>query len=189
MSQGYDVKKMQRKAGKQGREGLDKTEAARFSRIIAEKLIASGYASAGLIFSYQSFPGEVDTAFFNEWAASNGKRLAYPVCHEDGRMLAALPNSPEDFEVGKFGIKFPVENRSQIIPPSEIELVIVPCVAFDGKRKMRIGMGAGYYDRYLPQCEKAVKIAVAFEAQHIEGLWTDPWDAPLDFVVTEKSWY
>jgi 5-formyltetrahydrofolate cyclo-ligase len=183
------LKSVQRKSGISARKSLEKETAAAFSRIISDKLISSAYVEACTIFSYQPFGGETDISYFNEWAATNGKRIAFPICRTNGIMVAAIPKDHNAWETGKYGIKAPDEQRSLIIDPSEIELIIVPCTAFNGVSKMRIGMGAGYYDRYLPKCKKAVSIAAAFEVQQIQDLYFDELDVPLDHIVTEKYWY
>ena len=158
--------------------------------MIAEKLIAdSAFEKAKTILSYQAFAGEADTTGINEYALRQGKTLAFPICYSGGVMAAAVPNTPDDWETGKYGIKAPVETRSLILDPADIDLVIVPCTAFDGKNRMRIGWGAGYYDRFLPKCKKAVSIAIAFEGQKIEDLCCDEWDVPLDAVITEGNRY
>ena len=104
-------------------------------------------------------------------------------------MLAAIPAGPDAWQTGMYKIKEPLEELSLILEPDEIGLVIAPCAAFDGARRMRVGMGAGYYDRYLPKCTNSINIAVAYEAQHIPDICTDTWDVPLDAIVTEKRWY
>jgi 5-formyltetrahydrofolate cyclo-ligase len=104
-------------------------------------------------------------------------------------MTAAIPGGDADWETGRYGIQAPVMERSCIVEPGDIDLVIVPCIAFDGKTRMRIGHGAGYYDRYLPLCVKAFRIGIAFDIQNIGGLCRDAWDAPLDAVITEAGRY
>ena len=73
--------------------------------------------------------------------------------------------------------------------PAEIHLAVIPCTAFEGNPRKRMGMGAGYYDRYLPGCINAVRIAVAYEAQHILGLYVEQWDIAPDAIITEKNRY
>ena len=53
----------------------------------------------------------------------------------------------------------------------------------------RVGMGKGYYDRYLPYCTRAVKIGIAFEAQRVEHAAVDEHDQRLDAYVTERGIY
>ena len=52
-----------------------------------------------------------------------------------------------------------------------------------------VGMGKGYYDRYLPRCKNAVKIGIAFEAQRVEHAAVDEHDQRLDAYVTERGIY
>jgi 5-formyltetrahydrofolate cyclo-ligase len=183
-------KSLQREAALRARNALDAQTAERFSKIISEKIIVHPvFEKAETILSYQALKGEVDPSLLNEFAVRSGKRVAFPLCYKQGIMVAAVPHSEDDWETGRFGLKTPVEARSAILDPSDIDLVIVPCVAFDGRSKMRIGWGAGYYDRYLPQCKNATTIAIAFEAQSIDGLCHDDWDIPLDAVITEEKRY
>ena len=186
----YPAKESNRRAGIKARKALSKEEAGRLSREICRALTESDlYKRANVIFSYSPFGGEVDVSFLNDQAGRDGKTLALPICRGGGEMIAAVPLGPDSFEVGKYGIGAPIEERSNILDPSEIHLVIVPCTAFEGNTRNRVGMGAGYYDRYLPLCRNAVCVAVAFEAQHIRNLTFDPWDVALDAIVTEARWY
>ena len=52
-----------------------------------------------------------------------------------------------------------------------------------------MGMGAGYYDRFLPQCANAVVIAAAFEVQKVKRLPVDEWDYSMERVFTEERTY
>ncbi|HWQ78845.1 MAG TPA: 5-formyltetrahydrofolate cyclo-ligase [Anaerovoracaceae bacterium] len=190
MTDTVSPKILQRKTGISARKALNQESAQRFSKIIAEKLAAEPiFDRSNTILSYRSFAGEVDTVFFNDYALRQGKRLAFPICYAAGVMVAAVPNAPDGWECGKYGITAPIESRCLILDPVEIDLVIVPCTAFDGQKRMRIGWGAGYYDRYLPRCKNAASIAIAYEAQHIEGLYCDEWDVPLDAIITESNRY
>lgn len=93
---------------------------------------------------------------------------------------------PEGWRIGSFGIMEPV--KGFVARPEEIDLVICPCTGFDEKLN-RLGMGGGYYDRFLPLCKNAKKIAVAFEAQKIERVRINEYDVPMDAIVTEDKIY
>ena len=69
-----------------------------------------------------------------------------------------------------------------------LDLVLVPCTAFDAVCR-RVGMGKGYYDRYLPRCRNAVALGVAFEAQRVPEAAADEQDRRLDGFVTERKVY
>ena len=66
--------------------------------------------------------------------------------------------------------------------------MLVPCTAFDAACR-RVGMGKGYYDRYLPRCRNAVALGVAFEAQRVPEAAADGRDRQLDGFVTERKVY
>jgi 5-formyltetrahydrofolate cyclo-ligase len=99
-------------------------------------------------------------------------------------MEAAVPDAPDAFIKGKFDILSPDPDRLRIIPPEEIDAVLVPCVGFD-ETGNRLGHGGGYYDRYLPRCPHATKILVAFKAQRLDTVCAGESDVAMDFIVTE----
>ena len=70
--------------------------------------------------------------------------------------------------------------------PSEIELIIVPAVAFD-RNGNRLGRGKGFYDRLL-QTTSATKIGVGYDFQLIEEIPAEPHDIPMDMVITQKHY-
>jgi len=66
--------------------------------------------------------------------------------------------------------------------------VICPCTVFD-ERGGRMGMGAGFYDRYLGKCSMAHVVSVAFECQKTDRISMEPWDKSMEFVFTESAVY
>ena len=136
---------------------------------------------------YAAFGGEVDLAGLAEQAARLGKTVAYPVCGENFTLTAAVPG-PDGWEVGAYGIRTPVLERAALVRPEALDLVLVPCTAFDAACR-RVGMGKGYYDRYLPRCRNAVALGVAFEVQRVPEAAADEQDRRLDGFVTERKVY
>ena len=90
--------------------------------------------------------------------------------------------------MGQYGIRTPILSRSEILLPEALDLVLVPCTAFDADC-FRVGMGKGYYDRFLPRCTHAEKIGIAFEAQRVAHAAVDGHDQRLDAYVTERGIY
>lgn len=181
-----DKKQIQRQTAKKARESLTEAERAAGSRMVCEKLAAhSALNSASVILSYMAFDSELNLSMLHDEMIKKGKTLAFPVSYEDGRIEAYQPGTPEGWTVGVFGIQTPREDTSLYIPPEIIDVVLVPCVAFDDACR-RIGWGGGYYDRYLPRCRQAFTIGVAFEIQRLESAATDPdRDFRLHEVITE----
>ncbi|MBR5005802.1 MAG: 5-formyltetrahydrofolate cyclo-ligase, partial [Clostridia bacterium] len=112
----------------------------------------------------------------------SGRVFAFPVC--DGNDLAAM--IPRGWRTGPLGIPEPDPRLSETVAPEMLDAVICPGVAFDGDFA-RLGMGGGFFDRYLPLCKNAVFIMPAFECQRAPSLPCDPWDVKTDIVVTEKG--
>ena len=145
------------------------------------------FQQARRILFYAAFGGEADLAALAEETARLGKTAAYPVCGEGFSLAAAVPE-PDGWETGAYGIRTPVLSRAKLLRPDELDLVLVPCTAFDAGCR-RVGMGKGYYDRYLPRCTRAVRLGVAFESQRVEQAATDAFDQELDGFVTEGGIY
>jgi 5-formyltetrahydrofolate cyclo-ligase len=180
-----DVKKNLRSAVLAKRAKLSTEEHQRRSEIICARLMSDKrIIGAKTVFSYRPFGSEVDIAAFNEGALSRGVLLAFPICHDEGIMEAAVPTAGTALRAGRYGIAEPDPERSRIISPAEFDVVLVPCVGFDS-HNIRLGMGGGFYDRYLPDCTGALKLGVAFALQRVEGVFGDPWDTVLDDVITD----
>ena len=94
----------------------------------------------------------------------------------------------------RYGIGEPRGARTRVVPVRTLDLIFVPLVAVDAQG-WRIGSGAGYYDRCLarlrgPRLWRRPKlIGLAYEFQRIEHVAPQPWDVPVDAVLTERSLY
>lgn len=85
---------------------------------------------------------------------------------------------------GTVEVRSPREGLA-VVDPREIDVAIVPGLAFDAGGG-RLGRGGGWYDRFLPRLRAdAVKIGVAFEVQIVEGVPVEGHDVRMDWVVTE----
>ena len=183
-----DRKAAQRRAGIMARRGLPRAERAAANAAICARILAMPcIQKAENLLLYTAFGGEVDLAVLAEQAARLGKTVAYPVCGENFTLTAAVPG-PDGWEVGQYGIRTPIPARSELVPPEALDLVLVPCTAFDADC-YRVGMGKGYYDRYLPRCTNAAKIGIAFEVQKVPHAAADEHDQRLDAYATERGIY
>ena len=173
-----------RRCGILARRGLDETTREEYSRLITERIAASPqFQQAKTVMLYRSVRGEVCL----DGLRGCGKRLVYPLCVNGTEMIALHPLEEDAWTEGSYGIPEPIPQRSPEVSPEEIDLVICPCTAFD-EEGHRMGMGAGYYDRFLPQCSRAFIAAAAFECQKAE-LQPKPWDVPMQCVFTERTTY
>ena len=183
-----EAKQTQRKAGRAARKALGPEERkAANAALCAFLWQLAAVQNAQTILLYAAFGFEADLSALAEKAQAQGKTLAYPVCGEAYSLTAAVPG-PDGWETGLYGIRTPVLERSVLLEPEQLDLVLVPCTAFDADC-FRVGMGKGYYDRYLPRCTKAAKIGIALEVQRVAHAAVDEHDQRLDAFVTERGLY
>ena len=167
------------------REALSSDERLAKSEAIVRHILASeAFRAAKTVMLYRGVKGEVRLDLLPLLAP--GKRYAYPLCAEGGVMRALIPEGGDAFRPGPFGIPEPDPTRSEEVRPEELDFVICPCTAFDGGHR-RLGMGGGYYDRFLPKCTHATVIAAAFDCQRADELPEEPFDIRMDSVVTEEG--
>ena len=134
------------------------------------------------ILVYHSLPDELSTLdFIDRWHTR--KRFFLP--RVNGVNLDILPYDRSRLHLGAFHIEEP--DGEELTPVEDIELIIVPGVAYD-RRGCRVGRGKGYYDRLLSGT-KAVKIGVAYDFQLVDDIDTDEFDVPVDIVITDRNVY
>ena len=140
----------------------------------------AAFLMAERIMMYHSLPDELHTHdFLRKWAGI--KRFYLP--RINGVDLEVLPYDESRLELGTFHIEEPTGNDS--INPSEIEMVIVPAVAYDRNGK-RLGRGKGFYDRFLKQT-KATKVGIGYEFQLLDELPVEPHDVAMDMIITQYT--
>ena len=183
-------KKQQRRLATARRRALTQQERDEKSERISERMISlmgeSKYRNVKTIFSYRGTWEEVNVDPFNRWAERQGYRVAYPISLPHGIMKAAVPADDNSWHRAAYDILEPIMETAQFLEPEDIDLIIVPCVAFDPQGN-RCGHGAGYYDRFMTRMAQEALVMVAFEAQKIETLMTEKTDLPIPTIVTENG--
>ena len=117
-----------------------------------------------------------------------GKRVALPVTDINRQeiFMRAVGRYPEDLVPGVFGIPEPRE-ACPAIAPEEIDLVLVPGVAYD-INGYRLGYGRGYYDRFLPRLRPgALTVGLAYAFQIVPTVYPEAHDRPVRLIVTEEG--
>ncbi|HHW02390.1 MAG TPA: 5-formyltetrahydrofolate cyclo-ligase [Thermoanaerobacterales bacterium] len=183
-----NCKKQLRKIFIENRLKLDEKDIMEKSAKIMSKLFSiKEYRQAKTIMFYVDARNEVKTKYAIKKALAEGKRVLVPKVKKGSGLLAVEIGSLEELSPGTFGILEPEGEEG--IPPEEIDLVVVPGVAFD-RRGNRIGYGAGFYDGFLPKLGPGVKkVAVAFEMQMAESLPAEEHDIKIDMIITENGIY
>jgi len=155
--------------------------------IVARLMRIEAIRKASTLMVYLSFGSEVMTDDLIRWGWAAGKRIVVPLCRPEGRLLTPCRiDSFDDLETGHYGIREPKAERLLVVPPGEIDAVLVPAVAFD-RRGYRVGYGGGYYDRFLPGCPQAAKIGAAFACQIVPEVPVDRYDVKVERIVTEEG--
>jgi len=138
---------------------------------------------------YLSMPAlaEVSTEPIIEAFAAMQKRLSVPVV-QHGELLSARYQPGDLVRSAAFGP--PEPERFVAVDESDLALVLLPLLAFDG-RGYRLGYGKGMYDRFLQrlalQGVHPFRAGVAYQQQQLDELPLDPWDEPLDALIHEDG--
>ena len=136
--------------------------------------------------TYLPFDGEPDLHQLVEWIRQQNIEIALPKIDSEIAGIMQFHSWPVDAHLqrNRFGID---ETQKSTSLGANIDLLLTPLVAFstDGTR---IGMGSGYYDRWLStQSPRPVIVGIAYELQRYETLQKQSWDIPMDMVITEKG--
>jgi len=146
------------------------------------------YKNSRDIMFYVATRSEVQTEEMIKTSMKMGKNVFVPIILPECINLA--PSKIFDFDIelekGKKGILEPKKEYHRLFPPENIDLIIVPGVAFDLSGN-RIGRGFGYYDNFLRKVHPSTKIiALAFEMQIVKKIPNDKNDIPVHKIITEK---
>lgn len=156
---------------------------SRSEAIMQQVEALSRFAEARTVLLYWSMDDEVYThGLVSKWYED--KTLLLPCVDGDDLRLRQY-TGPECMKAGEqFGIGEPTGPEWTDL--ESVEVIVVPGVAFD-KKGNRLGRGRGFYDRLLASTPNAYKIGVAFDFQMVEDVPTEPFDKPMDIVISERE--
>jgi 5-formyltetrahydrofolate cyclo-ligase len=141
------------------------------------------FSMAKTLALYAPIHHEVDTVLVQRQALFLGKRVVFPTV--EGVALAFRQiNAEADLVAGAFGIRSP-GTASPAVPVDEIDIFIIPGVAFDLAGR-RIGYGKGYYDRALHPLERCGRlVGFCYDFQLVDAIVGEPHDVTMDVIVSE----
>jgi 5-formyltetrahydrofolate cyclo-ligase len=139
------------------------------------------WASARGVVAYAATGNEIDPAPLVAAALDAGKAVYFPRRMGDG--LEFLKATPDALRPGSPGLLEPVAGE-QLPAGAPGVVFIIPGLGFD-ERGVRLGRGAGCFDRTLPRFAGAARIGLAYEFQILPFLPEAPWDVRMDTVVTD----
>ena len=170
---------------KKTRNNLEHIYVKEASKLICQRIIASKlYKNANVILAYLAFGKEVSCDELVRQALADGKTVCIPYIIDKEHFLAAKLNSLENLVLDRYGIRTAAEPIIEVLH-SDIDLILVPGLAF-GKDGSRMGMGAGYYDRFLADTQ-AITLGLAYEKLLQDEIPTDEHDIAMEYIVTENN--
>jgi 5-formyltetrahydrofolate cyclo-ligase len=186
----FQAKRRLRQELKERLAAVTEADAAAWSGAVCERIAASELLrTAKVVMAYIATPGEADLWPLLNTARNMGKRVCLPRVDWTLRVMSAAeaPRNRQDLLSGRHGILEP-PTTSPVVPITDLDLVIVPGLAFD-EQGWRLGRGAGFYDRFLAHPSlTAASVGAGFEVQITHGLPRDDWDVALHAIATERRW-
>ena len=135
---------------------------------------------------YQAVHGEIDLKALWHQASLDNKHYYLPRINENLTLSFITTTQGAPCHINRFGIEEPLSPPGDLLLPEKFDMIMLPVVAFD-KTGTRLGMGAGYYDRTLTDIQGPLLVGIAYECQREVDLQVDPWDIPLQVIITETG--
>jgi len=141
------------------------------------------------IASYIAGDGEIQTQALHRFLVQQGHSIYLPIIQSNGQLQFGLkPHNRRLARRNRFGILEPLRNKA--LKAQQLDIIVLPLVGFTHNCD-RIGMGGGFYDKTLNAMQSFAKkpllIGLAHSLQQVEVLSTNPWDYPLDIIITDKT--
>lgn len=164
------------------------SERRRKSNIILDKLSRlNEFKTSRVIMFYVSMLEEVNTLPLLKKVLKEGRVVAVPYVDQKSRSLLSVQiTDPEnDLVTGSYGILEPKKHLVDHFDLSELEMVLVPGIAFD-RTGHRLGRGKGYYDRFLNSLPKQIRtIGLAYDFQLMDSVPVSDLDVAVHQVITD----
>ncbi len=163
--------------------------AAVSARLVARLTALPEFETARDVLLYLAMPGEVNVEGLLAFGGDPQRRFYVPRCAPKRRLAVCryVPGETPLIHVPPFNIREPDPARVGETDPVALDLVVVPALLL-AEGGDRLGYGGGYYDRFLPRLSpNCVRVGVLPGALVLSRLPRDPWDVPLNVVVTEAG--
>lgn len=175
---------------KRARQAMSKAEVRRLSAQASARLVdLEAFVAASGVMLYLPVRNEVDATPVMARCLNDGKALVLPrMDYEGDRIVAHRVDDPAtQLVLGRMDLVEPDAARTPVARADEIELVVVPGLAFD-REGNRIGWGRGYYDAFLATIDAPIAlVGLAYGFQVVESIEHDGHDVPMDLIVTEAA--
>ncbi len=190
------LKSGQRQRLRENRIQLPRSEqvsaAARLARLVAG---TSFFKNSHRLACYFPNDGEIDPRPLIQQAWVRKKCCYLPVLSRlQGCLWFARVLPDTRFRCNRFGIPEPLVEQRELLRARDLDLILIPLVGFDLQGN-RLGMGGGFYDRslaflrYRQHWKRPRLLGLAYDFQQVDILTADPWDIPMQAVVTDQAVY
>ncbi len=167
------------------RNALSEVDHAAYSLSVCDQLEDFIDAvGAQVIHSFVPFGSEVAILPALKKYMENNYTIVTPKVMDPPRMKNIVTRSFSKMERNKFGV---LESTSDEEYSGAYDLIFVPGLAFSRVGGSRLGYGAGYYDYFLANHLKTVKVGIAFDFQLFDDIPAEPHDISVDFLITQVS--
>ena len=151
--------------------------AAASSALCTRLAVFPALQEANTAMAYIAFRNEIDLGLL--FRLLPGVRWVIPRVEGEGMVVHRY--DPGRLVRHRFGMMEP-DARLPVIAPDQIDVVLVPGVAYD-RHGGRLGFGGGYYDRFLPTT-RALRVGISHSACLAEQVPCGPLDLRMDWVAT-----
>ena len=168
------------------RRALSANETESRSSSLKENILSlPEYKNAKKIMAFLAMKGESNLDGFIRQALLDGKEVYIPVCLPERQMEAGRLIDMEHFEKGPLGLRN-LPAGYEVTSPESLDLVLIPGLAVS-QEGIRLGMGAGYYDRYLARVPFDKRVSALWYFKVIPDIPSEPFDQKIYKIVTDKS--
>jgi 5-formyltetrahydrofolate cyclo-ligase len=148
----------------------------------------ANFLEARIALLYAPAAGEVDTMEIIQRSYMYNKIVVLPAFDGETRQMTLLKvdDPDKDLITGPRGNLEPDPARCKVVPVDCLDIAIIPGLAMDEKGG-RIGLGQGYYDRFIPELPITTrKVGLIFEDQIKGAVPMESHDKYVDIVITES---
>ena len=154
-----------------------------FIAAIDDAELKSKLKKAKRIALYRYLNGEVPVDSLAKYFMDKGIKCCFPRVEDKNMVFCDCCDLDKDFEQASFGIKEPVKSLAAA-DPKDIDVVVLPAVAYN-EEGTRLGMGGGFYDRFIESCgnDRPYLLGICYEFQICSDVPSTDHDAVADFIA------
>lgn len=142
------------------------------------------WRNARLVAAYLAMPEEFDCGPLLHAAWTSRKETWLPGMTQENSLRFLRYSVDDPLRTDRYGIQQPLDTAAGTTIAG-LDLMFLPLVGWN-REGTRLGMGAGYYDRALASARPGVLVGLGYDCQECTHLPREPWDVPLDYVLTES---